>query len=280
MDVAVIVTTYEWPQALSMTLQSLLMQSTVPQEIVVADDGSGPATAQRVKEILGGAGGKWVHVRHEHFGVRQSRIKNLAVTHCNAPYLVFVDQDVVLHPHFVSDHISMAQEGVFLQGKRCLLSQHSTERMIAADTVFYPPPWARGLSNRKNAFRGFRLGRLLSRSKAFETSLRGCNLSMFRSDLLRVDGFDEIFDQSWGREDSDLCYRLFHAGLQIKNLWFLALQYHLYHGVVKAWERERLDREIERNLRERRVKAIKGLSQLGPEGVVIAGSEHCGQNEG
>ena len=96
---------------------------------------------------------------------------------------------------------------------------------------------------------------------------------MFRTDFLKVDGFDEIFDGSWGREDSDICYRLFHAGLQVRNLWFTALEYHMKHQVVTTWDRERLDREMHRNLDEKRIKALKGFSQLSSEGDIIAASD-------
>ena len=97
---------------------------------------------------------------------------------------------------------------------------------------------------------------------------------MFCSDFLEVDGFDETFDLSWGREDSDICYRLFHSGIRIKNLWFLALQYHLFHGVVKKWEKAKLDQELQRNLEEKRVKSLKGFSRLSSEGEIIAASRN------
>ena len=103
---------------------------------------------------------------------------------------------------------------------------------------------------------------MLSRQKRFQTSLRGCNLSMSREDFLRVDGYDETFDQLWGREDSDICYRLFHSKVRCRNLWFSALQYHLHHQVRKNRRRDRLDHELVLNRKERRVKAIKGFSQL------------------
>jgi hypothetical protein len=135
-----------------------------------------------------------------------------------------------------------------------------------------PQLWAKGLGNRKNFFRIPSLGKILGRPKGFETSLRGCNLSMFRSDFLKVDGFDEVFDGSWGREDSDICYRLFHAGLRVKNLWCLALQYHLCHEVTTNWEKKRLDREISRSVIEERVKAVKGFSCLSEEGGIVDSS--------
>ena len=98
-------------------------------------------------------------------------------------------------------------------------------------------------------------------------------MSLSRADFLKVDGFDELFDLSWGREDSDLCYRLFHSGVKVRNLWFLALQYHLYHGKTKGWDKERLDSELERNLREKRTKAVRGYSTLSAEGEIISGSD-------
>ena len=96
---------------------------------------------------------------------------------------------------------------------------------------------------------------------------------MFKTDFLGVDGFDEVFDKSWGREDSDICYRLFHAGIRMKFLWFMALQYHLYHGTTTNWDRERLDSELQQNLAEKRVKALEGFSQLSSEGEIIAASD-------
>ncbi|MBW2017497.1 MAG: glycosyltransferase [Deltaproteobacteria bacterium] len=270
--VSLIITTYNWPGALRRTLQSALSQSRPPDEIIVADDGSDEETAETVMEVLGPTSTIWRHVRHADLGVRQSRIKNLAVKNSQGSYLVFVDHDVVLHPDFVRDHVSMAREGTFLQGKRAFLPREHTKRVI--EEGFSPPrTWSGGIGNRKNAVRLPILGRLLAREKGFQTILRGCNLSMFRKDFLRVDGFDEVFDRSWGREDSDICYRLFHSGIKIRNLWFLALQYHLEHEVVTRWEKERLDRELKRNIDEKRTFAIHGFSKLSDEGGVVAGSD-------
>ena len=273
LSATLIITTYSWPEALKVALRSVVEQSRLPDEIIVADDGSGPSTALVVKEGLSQSGLRWRHVWHKDQSVRQSRIKNLAVKHSRFPYLVFADHDSVLHPDFIGDHLSMIQEGTFLQGKRLLLPEQYTKRVLANASFKPPAIWTGALGNRKNIFRFPALGRLLAKPKRFETSLRGCNLSMFKTDFLSVDGFDEAFDQSWGREDSDICYRLFHAGVHIKHLWFTAIQYHLYHGVTMNWHKERLDRELKRNLEEKRVKALKGFSQLSSEGEIIGASK-------
>ena len=44
MKISVIVTTYNRPRALEIVLHSLFQQQRLPDEILVADDGSAPAT--------------------------------------------------------------------------------------------------------------------------------------------------------------------------------------------------------------------------------------------
>jgi GT2 family glycosyltransferase len=272
MKTALIITTYNWPEALRVTLESILSQSICPDHILIADDGSGPETARTIKEIFGLHDVPWCHVWHEDKGVRQSRIKNLAVKQTDCEYLIFIDQDVIPHPRFVEDHLLMAQKGFFLQGKRVLLLTDYTQRIIQINQFKRPSFFSKGIRNRKNTIRSKILAHLFLAEKKFETSLRGCNLSLFREDFIRVDGFDEIYDQSWGREDSDICYRLFHAGIKVKNLWFTALQYHLKHEVMADWDQNRLDAEMKKNLDERRTKAVKGFSLLSSEGKVVEAS--------
>ncbi|MFO7783689.1 MAG: glycosyltransferase, partial [Desulfatiglandales bacterium] len=268
-SVALVITTYNWPEALAAVLRSVKRQARLPDEVVVADDGSGPETAGAVGEALEGSGLVWLHVRHEDRGIRQARIKNLAVRHTGAEYLIFVDHDVVLHPCFVEEHLSMAGRGVFLQGKRSFLPEPLSERILKGEAFSMPGPLTPGLGNRKNAFRSPVLGRLLSGGRRFQTSLRGCNLSMTREDFLLVDGYDETFDAAWGREDSDICYRLFHSGVSCRNLWFMALQYHLDHAVQKNRARDGLDEELDRLRQERRGRALRGFSALSGEGGVV-----------
>lgn len=218
MDVSIIVTTFNWPEALEVNLRSVLAQTREPDEIIVADDGSNSKTAEVVGKVLKSSRIKWRHVWHEDKGIRQARIKNLGVKYSGSDYLIFVDHDVVMHPAFIADHLSAAEKGIFLQGKRCFLPVDYTERVLVNGFGSLPSPFLRGLENKKNAYRSPFLHRLFCRRKSFQKSLRGCNLSMHRTDFLMVDGYDETFDQLWGREDSDICYRLFHNKIKVRNL--------------------------------------------------------------
>lgn len=272
MDVSLIVTTYNRPDALGLTLDSILSQALQPQQVVVADDGSTSDTARTVEAHLRTSGLNWVHVRHADRSIRQARIKNLGVKFASGAYLIFIDHDVPLHPRFVADHLVHAEQGCFLQGKRVFLPQQTTQKLLASGRFTPPSPFSAGLGNRKNGFRLLFFGKRLIRPKRFQTALRGCNFSLFKSDFMKVDGFDETFDGLWGREDSDICFRLFHSGIRIKNLWFCAIQYHLHHLAVKNRAQDRLDRELALIRREKRTRAVHGYSSLSAEGEIVASS--------
>jgi glycosyltransferase involved in cell wall biosynthesis len=277
MTVSLIITTYNWPEALEVALESVLKQTRIPEEVIVADDGSDPKTAETVEKVLRPSKLRWRHAWHPDHGIRQARIKNLGVRYSTGEYLIFTDHDVVLHSRFVADHLSNAQRGLFLQGKRCFLPEAYTEKLLSHGTRHLPPPYLMNMENRKNALRIPWLGKFLSRPRRFQETLRGCNLSLHRDDFMRVDGYDEAFDQLWGREDSDICYRMFHSGMEVKNLWFSALQYHLHHKVTKRIGEDRLDQELRQIIHEKRKRALKGFSQLSGEGRVMASSDgECG----
>lgn len=269
---AIIISTYNWPEALGLVLQSALAQRERDFEIIVADDGSRPETAAMVEQVLRPGPLPWVHARQEDTGFRQSRVRNLGVRYSQASFLIFVDHDTLLHRDFVGDHLRLSKAGCFTQGKRCFLPADRTERLLKAGLArnWWPSPWLPGLENRKNAVRLPALGRFLSGPRVFQTSIRGCNLAVRRDDFLRVDGFDEFYDGVWGREDSDFCYRLFHAGARCRNAAFSALQAHLHHRTVKRTGRDRWDDELARVRSERRVRALRGFSAMDGEGRVLA----------
>jgi hypothetical protein len=54
-------------------------------------------------------------------------------------------------------------------------------------------------------------------------------MAFWRSDLLRVNGFNERFT-GWGREDSELVVRLTNAGVRRRKLKFGGIVYHLWHS--------------------------------------------------
>ena len=52
MNCSLIICTYNWPEALNLVLLSTLNQSVSPNEIIIADDGSGESTAKVIENFI------------------------------------------------------------------------------------------------------------------------------------------------------------------------------------------------------------------------------------
>ena len=229
MNISLIVTTYNWEQALQLTLLSAVRQVQLPEEILVADDGSRAATAETISRFRRTSPVPVRHVWHEDLGFRAAAIRNRAIAAAEGEYVVLVDGDVILDRHFIADHCIVACTGWFVQGRRVYVGRHMTQRVLR-NGCWNLHPFSRDLGNRKNAIRSSGLSWLFSRTKP---SLRGtlsCNMAFWRDDAIVVNGFNEAF-VGWGREDSEFATRLINQGLHRRLVRHRAVMYHLHHAI-------------------------------------------------
>jgi len=225
-----VVTTHERPAALEHVLDSVAAQSRPPDELVVADDGSGPDTRAVVERHATAARCPVKHVWQEHEGFRAGRICNEAIARTRCDYVVLIDGDMVVHPSFVADHLALARPGYYSQGVRILLDASATRRRLAHPGAL-PGPLSPGLgfARRAYALHAPRLAaRLPGRLTNAVIALKSCNQGFWRDDLVAANGFDEAM-VGWGAEDKELCARLENAGVRRQTLLFAALAWHLAH---------------------------------------------------
>jgi glycosyltransferase involved in cell wall biosynthesis len=135
MRLTLAVTTYERPDALAAALKSLTAQSVLPDEVIVADDGSGEVTRTVVQQLASRVAYPVHHVRQEHKGFRVARLRNLAIAKATSEYIVFVDQDMVLHREFIADHREFARQGAFTQGVRIPLDAKETSEHLRTVSI-------------------------------------------------------------------------------------------------------------------------------------------------
>ena len=224
---SLVITTYNSPEALDLVLRSALAQSEPPCEIIVADDGSTSDTARLVEMYHAAAKIPVVHVWQEDLGYRLSASRNRAIAVAKGNYIVLVDGDMLLHRDFIRDHRRLAIEGTFIQGSRVLLSQENTPQRLKTKNISFSF-FGKGIENRKNTLRLPLLSGLLALKTRSLHGIRGCNMSFFRNDCIRVNGFNEDF-VGWGREDSEFAVRLVNSGILRRNVRFSALACHLGH---------------------------------------------------
>ena len=90
--------------------------------------------------------------------------------------------------------------------------------------------------------------------------VKTCNLSVWREDLVRVNGLDESYS-GWGLEDSDLVIRLLHAGVRNKNARFAAPVFHLWHLENDRSRMPANQKRLDELLRSKRVAAVLGMDR-------------------
>ena len=231
MRIAVIITTYNWPDALALVLASVRAQTRLPDETLIADDGSGADTADLINAAQRDFPCPLRHVWQEDQGFRVARARNLAIAASGCDYVLLVDGDMVLDRRFVEDHERAARPGSFVQGTRVLTSASGRERMLRERLIrlrFGDP----GLRRRRHTLRIPLLANLLlrwTRSRSRLAGIKTCNQGWWRRDLIALNGFDERM-QGWGREDEELALRAFHAGMTRRSLRFSGLAFHLHHA--------------------------------------------------
>jgi len=230
MQISVIMTTYNRPNALAKVLSGLRQQTLQPNEVLIADDGSGPETETLIQQYASTVPFPVHHVWHADKGFRAAAIRNKAIRQSIGEYIVLLDGDCIPDKHFISDHRQLARPGFFFQGKRTLIEQERTPAFRFADTATVARKahllFSSGIGNRHHVVR---LPFFPASASRRLSGVRSCNMGLYSDDLAAVNGFNEEFT-GWGREDSELAVRLFNYGLKKRSHPFMAICYHLWHA--------------------------------------------------
>ncbi len=239
---SLIISTFNWPEALELCLKSVNAQTQLPAEIIIADDGSDNTTKQLIDNFRKEFTIPVKHIWHENTGFRKTIITNEAVRNSSTGYIIQTDGDMILHPSFVKDHLQNAQPGYFIRGSRALLNEQTVGELLRNkrnNINFYTP----GIRNRLNALRL----PLLSIINSFFTNpysvkgVIGCNMSYYKNDFIAVNGNNNDII-GWGREDSELAARLINKGIKKKQVKYSAVCYHIHHNL---YSREHDEKNIE-----------------------------------
>lgn len=240
--ISVVISTYNQPEFLELALKSLANQIGVicdNYEVIVADDGSNESTAKLINQIQINYRPKLLHIWHPDDGFRKSMILNKAVLASTGDYLLFVDGDCVVNNDFIYNHLQLAEKGYFVAGNRVLLNKAFTEQVVknkinlqnisSLDWLFF------AITKKSNKLlHWLRLnynGRWRKMRQSDWRYPKGCNIGVWKSDYIKVNGYDELFT-GWGHEDADFFIRLLHSGVLIKDGRFSVPVLHLWHKLA------------------------------------------------
>ena len=269
--ISVVITTYNRPDALEAVVRACFMQNDKNFEIIIADDGSTANTRTCVERLAAGAPVPVQHVWQPDRGFRAAMARNRGTLAAKGDYIVFLDGDCIPQRDFIARHRALSQPGYLVSGSRILLSEPLTRRVLEHNIDVAATPLSTRLAWRlrgdlnKVLQLALRWPDLARTSRKFSwRRIKSCNLGVWRTDLERVNGFDESFT-GWGHEDSDLVVRLFHAGVMRKDGAFATEVFHLWHREAQRDQETSNRRVVLERAAAKVTKATVGLREHGHE---------------
>jgi glycosyltransferase involved in cell wall biosynthesis len=265
----VIVSTYEWPEALDAVLRGFAGQSDPSFDVVVADDGSGIQTEEIVASWRSRFGNRLVHAWQPDEGFRLARVRNLGAAQTRGSYLVFVDGDCIPRRHFVAAIRKGLIPGWFLAGTRVELGERLSLEVLRDRKPIGSWSAAALLARGRSDVRGWRHLAPRDRRRAWRPRLPdfaphgnayGFCTGVGRADFEAVNGFDARF-VGWGDQDVDLTVRLRRFGLRCGYAGPRSALLHLWHPSHVPEDRPTwwlLQETIESD----RTEAIEGYREL------------------
>jgi glycosyltransferase involved in cell wall biosynthesis len=259
MTTSLIIATYNWKEALELSLQSVLQQTVFPDEVIIADDGSREDTAALIQEYQKKIPVPLIHVWHEDHGFQLAQIRNKAVARSDKDYIIQIDGDIILHASFIEDHIKRAEENRYVKGSRVLLSEALSKQKLTEKNIHFGL-FEKGLKNKLNAIHLPYLHFLFNAEIKDPFKIRGCNMAFWRKNFIQVNGYNEEIS-GWGREDSELVMRFINSGIYGKALKFGGIAYHIYHPENKKNNLHLNDEILESTIHQKLIRCNKGIDQ-------------------
>ncbi|MDO6764344.1 glycosyltransferase [Agarivorans sp. 1_MG-2023] len=232
---SVIISIYQDVEALNAILYALEQQTEKAFEVIIAEDGQ----SESVHDYLNNHSFSFLihHISQEDRGFRKTKAVNKAVAAACNDYLMFLDGDCLPHSRYVEEHLRQRELGRVCVGRRVHLGPSLSKWMRSK------PLLLKLLENRlaylllslplfidhtKNYEIGFRSRFLHKRQTKKYLNIVGCNWSVAKVDMLKINGYNESLP-GVGGEDDDLGWRFNGKNIHEKSVKFIVPVYHLHH---------------------------------------------------
>jgi glycosyltransferase involved in cell wall biosynthesis len=251
--------TYNWPEALELLLLSIKNQTYLPNEVIIADDGSKENTKHLIQQFQKDFPVPLIHVWHEDNGNQKPAIMNKAIVKAKYDYIIEIDGDIIMHKEFVKDHLSLSEKNVFLYGSRVNIQKDYSETLFKKKRIHFNF-FSRGIKKRGRTLHIPFLANRYKKENGRSSKLRGCNMSFWRDDFIKVNGFNESL-VGWGIDDSEMIQRLINIGIKGKRLKYKGIVYHIYHKEQNR-SQYHINQLIEKETTNKKITYIeKGVDQ-------------------
>lgn len=245
-----IISVYKDVHNLRCILAALRHQTRKDFEVIVSEDGESEEMARFVGE-RGLMDQQLQHLTQPDGGFRKTRAMNRAIMASQTDILIFIDGDCVPHPRFIEGHITQATLRRVSVGRRVELGPNSSRRLMSDPDLISSwstkagfmrnlPSFHRdGTKNPEAGIHSNFVHRLRSLKKP---AIVGCNFSLIKADIERINGFNEDFVSIGTGEDTDLDWRLSASGCVNHDVKYITPLFHLFHE--RDWPEESTNGEV------------------------------------
>lgn len=240
MRVSIIVAVYTDIEALDLIIENLKIQTYKNFEIVIVEDNNSEEMKNYISKI------KSLDVKHtfqKDIGIRKTRSVNNGILASEGDYLIFIDGDCIPYSTFIESHVKLSETGYIVSGRRCnlgpkyanLLRQKKLSPLKLERSFLIRFPFIAKDAVERHAEAGlyfnadgFLYNKFLKKLNR-TAGIVGCNYSCFKSDMIKINGYDEGYGETSVGDDTDLAWRFKALGLRVKSAKNVANMFHLYH---------------------------------------------------
>ncbi len=232
MQASVVISYYKNIANLEILLLALKNQSSKNTfEVIISEDDDALSTKNFISQQQSLLPFPLIHVFQSDKGFRKCQALNRAIAASSTDFIIFLDGDCVPHQHFIKQYLSEKKSGRVLYGRRVMLSDRISSILIQNKSFADLTILNLLLKGCKRVEEGLYMPFIPQSFKQKKAGrLLGCNMGIFKKDLLLINGFDEDYIFAGGGEDSDVEWRLEALkNLTFYSMKFSAIVYHLYH---------------------------------------------------
>lgn len=242
MNTTVIISVYKDVEALDLIVESLLNQTQEVNEIIISQDGDSDEMKNYYATLNNP---KIKHLSQPDNGWQKNRALNRAINASTNDYLIFIDGDCVPYPTFIESHLKLSEHNSVLCGRRTEPGEKFSQLLRSRELSIekFVSNYIQNFFQLKNdAIRHYDDGiyftpdsfvlKLIKKFRKKENHIVGCNFSCYKSDLEKINGFDEDFHMPTTGEDTDIERRLRHFGVKMNSCRYSANVIHLYHKKI------------------------------------------------
>lgn len=201
MSLSIVVTTFNRPEYLKRTLDTLLHQLGEHDEVIVVNDGG---EHPRLPEGV-------LYIWQERDGYRLATARNRGIAEAGNPYVVTLDDDCVPDQGFLEVYRKRVKPRLLLLGG--LRFEYDP-----SETRYWPPEMSH--TRERSEYVPLLHGKL--------EGGYGGNMCFNREDAIAVGGFDERFNGCWGYEDTAFVKAMMCSGVMVEKC-YEAKATHIYH---------------------------------------------------